>query len=91
MPLERGAPLVIYITGANEHDKWSADELIIHIVVKRSHMEQHFCADKGYGYKYVHQFVGLHKYIERIKHRCRRNEPKDEYPIPGEKSFPAGR
>jgi len=88
---ERGAPLAIFITGANEHDKWSADDLIVHIVVKRPNSEQHFCADKGYDYEDVHQFVGLMNYIEHIKHRRRRNEPKDECPIPGEKSFPARR
>jgi putative transposase len=88
---ERGAPLAIFITGANEHDKWSADDLIVHIVVKRPHSEQHFCADKGYDYEDVHQFVGLHNYIEHIKHRRRRNEPKDECPLPGEKRFPARR
>mgnify|MGYP005859942057 FL=1 len=88
---ERGAPLAIFITGANEHDKWSADDLIVHIVVKRPHSEQHFCADKGYDYEDVHQFVGLRNYIEHIKHRRRRNEPKEECPLPGEKSFPARR
>lgn len=88
---ERGAPLAIYVTGANDHDKWSADDLIIHIVVKRPYSEQHFCADKGYDYEDVHQFVGLQNYIEHIKHRRRRNEPKDECSIPGEKSFPARR
>jgi putative transposase len=88
---ERGAPLAIYVTGANEHDKWSADDLIVHIVAKRPHSEQHFCADKGYDYEDVHQFVGLHNYIEHIKHRRRRNEPKDDCSIPGEKSFPAKR
>jgi len=88
---ERGAPLAIFITGANEHDKWSADDLIVHIVAKRPYSEQHFCADKGYDYEDVHEFVGLHNYIEHIKHRRRRNEPKDEYPVPGEKNFPARR
>lgn len=88
---ERGAPLAIFITGAHEHDKWSADDLIVHIVAKRPNSEQHFCADKGYDYEDVHQFVGLHNYIEHIKHRRRRNEPKEECPIPGEQSFPARR
>lgn len=88
---ERGAPLAVWITGANEHDKWSADDLIVHIVAKRPNSEQHFCADKGYDYEDVHEFVGLMNYIEHIKHRRRRNEPKDEYPVPGEKSFPARR
>jgi hypothetical protein len=26
---ERGAPLAIPITGANQHDKWSVDDLVI--------------------------------------------------------------
>jgi putative transposase len=86
-----GAPLAIFITGSNEHDKWSADDLIVHIVAKRPNREQHFCADKGYDYEDVHQFVGLHNYIEHIKHRRRRNEPKDECTAPGEKNFPARR
>lgn len=36
---ERGAPLAIHITGANEHDKWSVDDLVIHIVIKRPNSE----------------------------------------------------
>lgn len=32
---QRGAPLAVYVTGANEPDKGSADDLIISIVVKR--------------------------------------------------------
>ena len=64
---ERGAPLAIFVTGANEHDKWSADDLIIHIVAKRPNSDQHLCADQGYDYEDVHQFVGLHNYIEHIK------------------------
>ena len=79
---ERGTPLAIYITGANEHDKWSADDLIVHIVAKRPHSEQHFCADKGYDYEDVQVFVGLQNYIAHIKHRRRKNEPQDECPIP---------
>lgn len=88
---ERGAPLAVFITGANEHDKWSADDLIIHIVAKRPNSEQHFCADKGYDYEDVHVFVGLKNYIAHIKHRRRRNEPKEDCPIPGEASFPTRR
>ena len=50
---ENGAPLAIHITGANQHDKWSADDLIEAIVIERpdpENVEQHFCADKGYDY-----------------------------------------
>jgi len=88
---ERGAPLAIWITGANEHDKWSADDLIVHIVVKRPYTEQHFCADRGYDFVDVHTFVSLSNYVAHIKHKRKRNEPKDECPIPGEKSYPARR
>lgn len=88
---ERGAPLAIWITGANEHDKWSADDLIVHIVVKRPYTEQHFCADRGYDFVDVHTFVSLSNYVAHIKHKRKRNEPKEECPIPGEKSYPARR
>jgi putative transposase len=86
-----GAPLALWITGANEHDKWSADNLIVHIVAKRPFSEQHFCADKGYDFEDVHEVVSLNDYIDHIKYKQKRNEPKDECPIPGEKSFPARR
>jgi putative transposase len=89
---ESGAPLAVYITGANQHDKWSADDLVIFIVVKRPHSEQHFCADKGYDSADVHQFIQMENYLAHIKHHRRRNEPKpEECPIPGELSFPARR
>ena len=89
---QRGAPLAIHITGANSHDKWSMDDLIIHIVVKRPYSEQHLCADKGYDYDDVHQIVSEQRYTAHIKHRRRRNEPKvEKCPIPGEKRFPARR
>jgi putative transposase len=88
---ERGAPLAVWITGANEHDKWSADDLIVHIVIKRPNSEQHFCGDKGYDYEDVREFVGLMNYIDHIKRRRKRGEPKDECPIPGEKTYPARR
>jgi putative transposase len=86
------APLAIHITGANEHDKWSVDDLVVHIVKKRPNTEQHFCADKGYDYEDIFQFVKVQRYAPHINHRRRRNEPKvEECPIPGEKSFPARR
>lgn len=89
---ERGAPLAVHITGANQHDKWSVDDLVIHIVVKRPNSEQNMCLDKGYDYLDVHQFVEAQRYQKHIKHRRRRNEPKvEECPIPGETSFPPKR
>ena len=92
---EKGAPLSLYVTGANEHDKWAADDLIISIVVERpdpEQVEQHLCADKGYDYEDVHQVVAQEQYVSHIKHRRRRNEPLvEECPIPGELRYPARR
>jgi transposase len=90
---QRGAPLAVYVTGANEHDKWSADDLIISIVAKRpKKKKQHLCADKGYDYEDVHQFVEQARYVTHIKHRRRRGEPLvEEWPVPGEKRYPARR
>jgi putative transposase len=89
---ERGAPLSIHITGANEHDKWSVDDLVIQIVVKRPNGEQNICLDKGYDYPDVHAFVETQRYQKHIKHRRLRNEPEvEECPIPGETTFPARR
>jgi putative transposase len=88
---ECGAPLAIWITGANEHDKWSVNDLIIHIAIKRPNSQQHLCADKGYDFEDVHEFVVLQRYIEHIKHRRRRNEPKEDDSVPDKKRFPARR
>ena len=89
---ERGAPLAVHITGANQHDKWSADDLIFSIVVPRPSSEQHLCADRGYDYPDVHEVVRDENYVPHIKHRRRRGEPKeDECPIPGELRYPARR
>jgi transposase len=92
---QQGLPLALHVTGANEHDKWSADDLIDSIVVERpdpEQVEQHLCADKGYDYEDVHQVVAEQHYVSHIKHRRRRNEPLvDECPIPGELRYPARR
>src|SRR5258707_10560910 len=91
----RGAPLALYITAANTHDKWLVDELVISIVVPRPNadeLEQHLCLDKGYDYPDVHEFVEQERYIAHIKHRRRRNEPfLEACPVPGETQFPARR
>jgi transposase len=90
---QRGAPLAVYVTAANEHDKWSARELIVSIVVKRpKHKKQHLCADKAYDYEDVYEFVELERYTAHIKHRRRRGEPLiEQCPMPGEKRYPARR
>lgn len=88
---QRGAPLAIWVTGANEHDKGSVDDLVIHVAAERPESKQHLCADKGYDFEDVHEFVAQQSYIEHIKHRRRKNEPEEEPPPPGKKRFPARR
>jgi putative transposase len=92
---QHGAPLSVHITAANEHDKWSADDLIFSMVVERpdpQQVEQHLCADRGYDYDDVHAVVEQQQYTSHIKHRRRRNEPmQEECPIPGEARYPARR
>ena len=66
---ERGAPLAVYITGANIHDKWLVDEVVISLVVPRpdpEEVEQHMCLDKGYDYPEVHIFIEQERYIAHI-------------------------
>lgn len=92
---QRGAPLSVHISGANVHDKWLADDLIISMVVPRPDpdaMEQHLCMDKGYDYPDVHQWLEVAHYIAHIKHRRRRGEPVvEDCPVPGETQYPARR
>jgi putative transposase len=86
-----GAPLALHVTGANEHDKWSVDDLIFSVVVPRPSVRQHLCADRGYDYTDVHQVVRDEHYIPHIKHRRKRGEPPDPCPVPGEHQYPARR
>jgi len=91
---EKGAPLALHITAANEHDKWSADDLLTGIVIGRpdpEEVEQHLCADKGYDFEDVHEAVAEGYYVSHIKHRRRRNEPKEELSIPDDRRHPARR
>jgi transposase len=92
---EHGAPLSLHVSAANEHDKWSADDLIVSLLSERPDpetVEQHLCADKGYDYDDVHALAAQASYTPHIKHRRRRNEPPvEECPIPGELRYPARR
>jgi transposase len=80
---ERGAPISVALTGANRHDKISAIDLIVSVVVKRpSHKEQHLCADKAYDAEDVREFVAVAGYEAHIKVNPRRRKddarPDDE-------------
>lgn len=89
---QRGAPLAVYVSAANRHDKWAVEELVFAIVVERPDGEQHLCADRAYDSQDVRDFLELEHYVAHIKHRRRRGEPKvDLCPIPGETQHPARR
>jgi putative transposase len=96
---ERGAPLSIVLTGANRHDKVSAIELIVCVLVKRpAHKEQHLCADKAYDATDVREFVASEGYTAHIKTnprrragRCSEKEDPQEKEGVGEKLHPARR
>lgn len=89
---QRGAPLAIQVSGANRSDKWYVTALILGVLVRRPTSTQHFCADKAYDSQDIHIFVTQQGYVPQIKHRRRRNEPKeDSCPIPGEVRYPPRR
>lgn len=72
---ERGAPISVVLTGANRHDKVSAIDLIVSVVLKRParrSQEQHLCADKAYDAEDVRKFVAQEGYEAHIKVNPRR-------------------
>jgi putative transposase len=72
---ERGAPISITLTGANRHDKISAIDLIVSVVLKRpAHKEQHLCADKAYDAADVKEFLASEGYTAHIKVNPRRSK-----------------
>lgn len=89
---QRGAPVAVYITGANRHDKCAVEAVVLAVVVRRPTSTQHFCADRAYDSTDVHQFVLNAGYTPHIKHRRRRGEPPAPIgDVPGEARFPARR
>jgi putative transposase len=71
----RGAPISVVLTGANRHDKVSAMDLIVSVVLKRpAHKEQHLCADKAYDSDDLRTFVASAGYEAHIKANPRRKE-----------------
>ena len=88
----RAAPLAVYVSSANRHDKCSLQDLVCSMVVDRPDSEQHLCLDRGYDYSDIWEFLNLEHYVSHIKHRRRRGEPEpDPCPIPGEARHPARR
>jgi putative transposase len=72
---ERGAPISVVLTGANRHDKVSAIDLIVSMLLKRpAHKEQHLCADKAYDATDVREFLASEGYTAHIKVNPRRSK-----------------
>jgi hypothetical protein len=71
---QRGAPLAVEITAANQADKTMVCEVVVAIAAKRPSQKQHFYADRGYDYSDVHTFVLGAGYTPYIKQRRRRSE-----------------
>ena len=96
----RGAPISVVLTGANRHDKVSAENLIVSMLPKRpAHKEQHLCADKAYDSEDLREFAASAGYIAHIKVNPRRRKgategaeehlsPTEEFP---ERVYPARR
>lgn len=92
---QAGAPLAVFITGANRHDQWTADDLIISLVVRRSNpaqVEQHRAWTGAMTMRMCASLSSRNATIAHIKHRRRRGEPPLETcPVPGETQFLARR
>jgi len=89
---ERGAPLSVVLTGANRHDKISAVDLIVSIVLKRpAHKEQHLCAGKAYDSSEVREFAASEGYTAHIKTNPRTADGDSDTEDLKEKTHPARR
>jgi len=70
---ERGAPISIVLSGANRHNKVSAIELMVSLLVKRpAQKEQHLCADKAYDSDDLREFSASRGYEAHFKVNPRR-------------------
>jgi putative transposase len=85
----RGVPLALTIAAANKQDYQCADELLHHLVIRRSWLDRagrravlHLCGDKGYDFDEVYQVARRLGYRVHIGHRRRRGEPESS-PIKG--------
>ena len=72
---ERGAPLLVQLTGANRHANTSAVDLIVSIALKRpAQKEQHLCADKAYDASEVREL----RLLRRRLHHPHQGQPQKE-------------
>ena len=80
---QRGAPLALFITGANCHDMKAAFATVDAIVPRRPtilpYHPQHLCLDKGYDYPEIEEGVRQRGYTPHMR---RRGEPALDPGIP---------
>jgi putative transposase len=74
---KRGAPLAVFITGANRHDKTAALSVIVSVEVERPEREQHLCADKAYDAADFREFLVLEGITPHIKRNPRGSKDQD--------------
>ena len=72
---QRGTPLALHVTGANQHDNRIVADLFIAIVVPRPTCRQHLCADKAYDAQPTRQLLTLERYHVHIPHRRQHHQP----------------
>jgi transposase len=83
---------LVVLTGANRHDKISAVDLIVSIVLKRpAHKEQHLCADKAYDASEVREFAASEGNTAHIKTNPRTADGDSDTEDLKEKTHPARR
>jgi putative transposase len=85
---QRGAPLAVYVTGANRHDKQVAPQVMVAIVVPRPSSRQHLCADTAYDANDLRQLLLQDYYEVHIPHNPRRGQLRlvDPTPFPSSHS-----
>lgn len=85
---QRGAPLAVYVTGANRHDKQVTLQVMVTIVVPRPSCRQHLCADTAYDATDLRQLLLQDYYEVHIPHNPRRSQLRlvDHTPLPSSHS-----
>lgn len=88
--VDSGAPLSVVVTGANRHDKTTAVDMLVDVVVKRSSKSQHLCTDAAYDSADVRDFTVPEGYTPHIKPNRRRGKQPQPQGL-GETTYPARR
>lgn len=69
---QRGAPLAVYVSGANHHDKQAAFSLILALILPPPSQYHHLCADAAYDSSDLRLFLRHRRYLVHIPLNPRR-------------------